>query len=192
MTSILGGPDGTSHRYAKQKGASPEEIVVLAEGIESYATLLARHTSWDLRLMPGTGAAGGLGAGLLALLNARLTYSMSLIRDFLDIDSHLAVADIVVTGEGMLDSGSTAKAACAIGLLAKRYDLQTIAIAGSMADDVDIVFFHGIDFVEVCLQSPMSPEDAIEPLGARKRLLEASIRVGRNIRRNPSAWITQR
>lgn len=187
ITSILGGPEGTSRRYARQKGASDVEIESLAMSVECYADLLAKFLGWDMRLMPGTGAAGGLGSGLLAFAGARLTYSMTLVCEALDLDSHISKADMLITGEGMLDAGSVAKAPCAAALLAKKHDLPTLAIVGSTGDGIDIVYFHGIDAVEVCVQTPMSPELAVEPVGAKKRLFEAAVRAGRHLKRNAIA-----
>lgn len=186
ITSILCGETGTTKRYARQKGATSEQIEYLDKCMENYANVLTAFQGWDIRYMPGTGAAGGLGAGLFTFVGAQLRYSMDLVCDALNVKSFLQNTDLVITGEGMIDSSSaTGKVACFIGLLAKTYNKPTVAIVGSIGDDADIVYFHGIDMVESCIKAPVSITEALEYESARVRLLDATIRLGRSIKRNP-------
>jgi glycerate kinase len=185
ITSILCGESGTTRRYAKQKGATPEMIEHLSKCMEHYADILAEYLGWDIRYMPGTGAAGGLGAGLFVFTGAKLKYSMELVCEALKAESYLKETDLVITGEGMVDvSSAMGKATCAIGLLAKKYNLPTVAIVGSIGDDADIVYFHGIDMLECCMKQPISIIDALETESAKVRLLDATIRIARSIKRN--------
>ncbi|MCI0693532.1 glycerate kinase [candidate division KSB1 bacterium] len=186
LTSILCGESGTTRRYAKQKGATPEMIEHLSKCMEHYADILGEYVGWDIRYMPGTGAAGGLGAGLLAYTGAKLRYSMELVCEALNVESYLKETELVITGEGMVDASSaTGKAACAICLLAKKYNLPTVAIVGSIGDDADIVYFHGMDMIECCMKQPTSITEALEIDSAKIRLLDATIRVARSIKRYP-------
>lgn len=184
LTSILCGPGGTSRRYAAQKGASPASIEVLNAAMDRYADALALHLGWDLRYLPGTGGSGGLGAGLLAFLSAELHFSMNLVCRVLSVEDFLQQTDILITGEGMVDTTSaTGKAPCALGLLAKKYGVPTVSIVGSIGDDSDIVYFHGLDMVESILRRPMSMVEALTPKVATALIADAASRVMRFLNR---------
>jgi glycerate 2-kinase len=184
LTSILAGPDGTSHRYAHQKGATAEQVAALGAAVDSYASVLATHLGKDISRLPGTGGAGGLASALYVFVNARLSYSMDIVFRELDVESLLRDQDLVITGEGMLDAKTASgKAPCALGLLAKKYDILTLAIVGSIDVDADIAFYHGLDFVASVVPRPLSIEDACDPKVARRFIVEATLRTLRSIKR---------
>src|SRR4029453_9213449 len=99
----LVGPNGAAAVYGPQKGAGPDEVLLLDSALRRHAQWLAADLELDLASVPGAGAAGGLGAGAIAFLGATLRPGIELILDLLRFDRAVASADLVVTGEGALD-----------------------------------------------------------------------------------------
>jgi glycerate kinase len=102
----LVGPLGAARAYAPQKGATPAEVATLERALAHVAAIVARDVGVDVRDLPGAGAGGGLGAGLVAFLGARLRRGADLVMDIVGFDERLAEADVVVTGEGRFDEQS--------------------------------------------------------------------------------------
>ena len=102
----LTGPRGAARVYGPQKGASPDDVTALDAGLARLAQVLHRDLGIDVDRVPGAGAAGGVGAGALAFLGARLTPGIDLLLDLVGFDEALADADLVVTGEGSFDAQS--------------------------------------------------------------------------------------
>lgn len=102
----LCGFNGAAHIYAPQKGASPEQVLFLDNGLKHYAELLKHYTGKDLSEEPGIGAAGGIGAGLVALCGAQMAKGFELIAQLTDLEKKIAAADWVISGEGKLDEQS--------------------------------------------------------------------------------------
>lgn len=108
VTNPLYGQNGAAHVYGQQKGASQEEILFLDKGLKNFAEIIKARFSLDVQRMPGTGAAGGMGAGAIAFLNARLVSGIELIKGLSNFDEAIKDADWVITGEGKLDDQTTA------------------------------------------------------------------------------------
>ncbi len=104
VTNVLYGPEGAAHTFAAQKGASDELVVQLDEGMRHYASIIERDTHHKISNFPGSGAAGGLGAGLMAFCNARIVSGIDFVLDTVRFDSLLQQCDCVITAEGMIDS----------------------------------------------------------------------------------------
>lgn len=102
----LVGPHGASAVYGPQKGASPEDVALLDRALAHYAAVVHRDLALDLRDTPGAGAAGGLGAGLMAFVGARLRPGVEVVMEAVRLRQRMAAADLVVTGEGKLDEQS--------------------------------------------------------------------------------------
>jgi glycerate kinase len=102
----LTGPAGASAVYAPQKGATPEDVVVLDRALGHLAAIVYRDLGVDLRDEPGAGAAGGLGFGLMAFLGARIRPGIDVVAGALGLSSRVAAADLAITGEGRLDAQS--------------------------------------------------------------------------------------
>ena len=102
----LTGPAGASAVYGPQKGASPEDVVVLDRALAHLAATVYRDLGVDLRDEPGAGAAGGLGFGLMGFLGARIRPGSDVVAGTLGLPSRVAAADLVITGEGRLDAQS--------------------------------------------------------------------------------------
>jgi glycerate kinase len=102
----LTGPRGAARVYGPQKSASPDDVLLLERALAHYAAVIHRDLGIDLRALPGGGAAGGAGAGLVAFLGARLRPGVAVVMDALDVRRRVASADVLVTGEGRLDASS--------------------------------------------------------------------------------------
>lgn len=159
----LCGPRGAAAVYGPQKGASPEEIDALDASLAHLAALIERDLGRRVAQVPGAGAAGGLGAGLLAFANARLLPGAELVLDLVELDRHLAGADLVLTAEGQID-GQTAqgKAPAAVAAHARAQGVPCIAIAGGVGADIAPLHTIGIDAVFSLCRGPMGLNQARE------------------------------
>ena len=128
------GKNGAAHIYAKQKGANPSEIIQLDKGLKNLATRLVTEGFPDIAKIAGAGAAGGIGGGAMAFLNAQLKSGIQTFLEITDLASILSNCDLIITGEGKLD-GQTAQGKVISGIceLARKYDKKVIAVCG-MAD----------------------------------------------------------
>lgn len=162
VTNPLFGPDGAAYIYGPQKGATPEVVEFLDNCLRYFAKTVKNELGQDIQNISGGGAAGGLGAGLVVFLNAELKSGIQIVLEANKIDKYLQQVDLVITGEGKIDS-QTIKGKTPVGVArkAKEYNLPVIAIAGSVDDDAVIVFEAGIDSVFSIIQKPISLEDAI-------------------------------
>jgi glycerate kinase len=132
------GPVGAAAVYSPQKGASPADIELLDYGLTRWADLVEADLARTFRDAPGAGAAGGLGFGALAFLDARVEPGISLLLDLVSFSSHLEGAGLVITGEGGLDHQSLhGKAPVGVATVAARSGVPVVAVAGvnSLTDD---------------------------------------------------------
>lgn len=164
----LTGPRGAAAVYGPQKGASPAQVAALDAGLAQLATLIARELGREVADLPGAGAAGGLGAGLVAFADARLRPGAELVLDLLALDRHLAGADLVLTAEGRMDAQTAyGKAPAAVAARARAQGIPCIAIAGGIGADIGALHAIGIDAVFSLCRGPMRLEEAqrdAEPL----------------------------
>lgn len=131
VTNPLTGTNGAAHVYAPQKGASAAEVEALDAGLIHLAALLMRYRGIDVDNVPGAGAAGGLGAGLLAFTGATIVSGIETILDALQFDERVAGADLCLTGEGRLDGQSLSGKACmGVAARAKKQGVPVIALVG--------------------------------------------------------------
>lgn len=141
------GPIGAAYVFAPQKGASPEMVQQLDEGMASFAKVIEAKYGIDIVPMAGAGAAGGMGGGFRAFLNATLKKGIDMVLDAIGFDSIISGADLVVTGEGKVDF-QTAKGKTAAGVLAraKAQGIPVVAIGGcvEMCDSLNEMGFTGI------------------------------------------------
>jgi glycerate kinase len=141
----LTGPRGASVVYGPQKGASKADVEVLDAGLAQLAERLRRELSRDVAGVPGAGAAGGLGAGLLAFADAKLRPGIDLVLDAVDFERRVAGCDLCLTGEGRLDGQSlSGKAILGVCRIAQKHGVPTRALVGSVDDDADILLQHGL------------------------------------------------
>ena len=142
----LTGANGASAVFGPQKGASPEMVQQLDQALQHYARIIERDLAVGVEHQPGAGAAGGMGAALLAFLRAELQPGIDIVMEAVDLAGHMSGADLVITGEGRIDS-QTAQGKTPVGVarIAKQFGLPVIALAGSVGSGVEAVYKGGID-----------------------------------------------
>ncbi|KAF2182886.1 glycerate kinase [Zopfia rhizophila CBS 207.26] len=162
IKNVLCGPKGVARVYGPQKGATPEQVELLSAALERLAAVAKNDLKREISLAPGSGASGGLGAGLM-LLGARLRARSIAINEHFEFDrvfdSHW---DFVITAEGSLDSQSTqGKMTTEIARRARRHGAQVVALAGTIGDGADVCYNAGIKAFTSILRGPSSLEEAI-------------------------------
>ena len=163
VNNPLTGPNGASHVYGPQKGATPEMIETLDGHLAHFDSVLTRTLGKSFNDVPGAGAAGGLGAGLMAFLNAELQLGVDIMIDAVNLEERVKGASIVFTGEGQLDFQTAfGKTPVGVAKVAKAHNIPVIAIAGGIAEGAEAVYEAGIDAMLGIVQEPMSLDDAVE------------------------------
>ncbi len=143
----LCGPQGASAVYGPQKGATPE-MVELLDGALSHVASLVGESGGSLMNVPGAGAAGGLGFGLMAFCGAKLVSGIDLVLDVIGLDAALENADLVVTGEGRIDGQSKrGKVPVGIAARAKKYGVPVVVLAGDIGPGVEKLYDLGLDSI---------------------------------------------
>ncbi|MGB8348706.1 MAG: glycerate kinase [Ktedonobacteraceae bacterium] len=157
VNNPLCGPMGASAVYGPQKGATPEMVLQLDAALAHYAGIIERDIGLSVAAIPGAGAAGGLGAGLLAFLHAALRPGAQIVLEAVQLEAQLRATDLVITAEGQLDAQTAyGKSVGAVAALAKRYGIPVLAIAGGLGDGYDGIYALGIDAIAVLPSGPMT------------------------------------
>lgn len=129
----LFGPTGAARVFGPQKGASPDEVELLDEGLMTLASRFEEDLDCDVAGLPGAGASGGIGAGLIAFFDATLRPGFDLVAEVTGLEAALAAADVVITGEGSLDASSLGgKTPVGVARLARKAGTECIAVAGRL------------------------------------------------------------
>lgn len=171
------GPKGAAAIFGPQKGATPDDVVVLEANLRHFFTLVADQSGIDVRDTPGGGAAGALGAGLMAFLNGRMQSGIDLLLEVTGFDAALMDADLVITGEGQIDEQTVhGKGPLGVARRAASRGVPTVAIVGGL--NADDALFHdaGIAAVLPIVTRPMSLDDAIA--NAAVLVEQAALRLG--------------
>jgi glycerate 2-kinase len=159
----LCGPSGASAVYGPQKGASSQDVRLLDAALARFADVAKAKVGIDVRDVPGAGAAGGVGAGFLALAHATLRPGAQLVLEVLDFEQHLTGASLVVTGEGRLDKQTLAgKAPYAVAQAAAAHKIPVIALAGSVECSASDFEQASIAFALPIVSGPMTVEEAMQ------------------------------
>lgn len=142
------GERGAAAVFGPQKGACIEMVAVLERGLQNYARVMLAATGQDVAPMVGGGAAGGMGAAARVFLNATLKSGIDIVLEAVHLEEALRDADLVITGEGRMDSQTVGgKAPVGVARIAKKHGIPVIGIAGVLGDGVEAVHQHGIDAV---------------------------------------------
>ena len=174
------GKKGAACVFAPQKGADADMVKLLDENLKHLARVIKREMGIDVDTIPGAGAAGGLGAGLLVFAGADLKSGIEIISRATSIETHLRSADLVFTGEGRVDFQTAfGKTPAGIARLAGEYGVPVIAIGGGLADDAGEVFTHGINGLEAAITRDMHLDEALA--NSREYIANAAERVIRLI-----------
>ncbi len=175
VTNPLCGRAGASATYGPQKGATPEMVEELDAALSHFADVAEAATGKRVRDVPGAGAAGGLGAGLMAFLNGILEPGVKIVLEAVQLERRLAGARLAITGEGQVDWQTVyGKAPIGVAEAAKRQGIPAIAVCGSLGKGYREVFSHGLDAVLPIEDAPLSSEEAMA--GAPRLIADATER----------------
>lgn len=181
----LCGKNGATHTFAKQKGATPEMINILENGMCSYRDVIRSQFGIDCDSIEGSGAAGGLGAALCVFLGGKMQSGIETILSLIDFDKKLKDVDIVITGEGCTDSQSIlGKVMMGVGTHSKAHDIPCIGLSGSLGEGAEKIMDCGISSLQCIIDHPMSLEYAIE--NAERLYYAAAVRMFRMIKAGAS------
>jgi glycerate kinase len=162
VTNPLCGPDGASAVYGPQKGATPEQVARLDRNLDRFATIVERDLGVSIRDLAGSGAAGGLGGGIVAFAGGKLQRGVELVIDAVGLRDRLQNAALCLTAEGALDASSAfGKTAVGVARLAQSMGIPTIALAGSIGNGAEAVLSEGINaYFSIC-PGPIRFDEAI-------------------------------
>lgn len=159
----LCGEQGASAVFGPQKGATPEMVQALDANLSHYADIIKSVLGRDVKHRAGAGAAGGMGAALMGIFKADLRPGIDIVMDAVKLSEQLKEADLVITGEGRIDSQTIhGKTPIGVARCAKQYNLPVIGIAGCLSSDVGVVHEHGIDAVFSVVPRPVALADALK------------------------------
>lgn len=180
VNNPLCGKKGATHVYGPQKGASLEDIQYLDYGLQNLARVCVEHGYNDYQNKPGSGAAGGLGFGLMTFLNAHLQSGINTVLEIIHFDELVKDCQLVVTGEGKIDNQSiNGKVPVGIATAAKKFHIPTIAIVGSIGQNVSAVFDY-IESIESCVVHPCNLQNALDH--AHENVYQATLRIMKSIK----------
>jgi glycerate kinase len=176
VSNPLVGPQGASAIFGPQKGATPAMVEQLDANLRHYAAVIARDLGQQVAEVPGAGAGGGIGAGMMVFLGGRLRPGSEIVMAAVGLDAAVADADLVLTGEGRID-GQTIHGKTPIGVarVAKRHGKPVIAIAGGLAAGAAAVHEHGIDAVFGAVSRPCTVDEALADAASNVRAAARNI-----------------
>lgn len=155
------GPSGATYTFGPQKGATPEMLITLEEGMQHYATILQNKFNQDVSTKEGAGAAGGLGAALMTFCKARMIPGFELICKLTHLEEYISQADLVFTAEGKIDSQTAfGKTISGVARLARKHDKPAIALAAIVSDDLTQLYQQGITATFSIANGPITLEES--------------------------------
>lgn len=162
VNNPLCGKNGATYTFGKQKGGSPKALDELEAGMQNYRDVLIRELGINPDKIPGSGAAGGLGAALLVFCRAVLKSGIETVLDLIDFDKQLEGVSLVITGEGQTDWQSCfGKVMQGVGCRCKSHGIPVIALVGSMGDGAEQIFDYGICSMVTTINGVMGLEEAL-------------------------------
>jgi glycerate kinase len=181
VTNPLTGPEGATYTFGKQKGGTPEILDKMEKDMINYSGKLKELTGIDVDEIPGTGAAGGLGAALKVFLHANMKSGIETVLDLIEFDSLLEDVDLVITGEGRMDWQSAfGKVPSGIGMRCKAMGIPVVAIVGGMGNGAEKLYEFGIESIVTTISGIMSIEEAMAR--AEELYQNAAVRTFRMLR----------
>jgi glycerate 2-kinase len=194
--NVLLGERGVARVFGPQKGATPTQVEQLEACLQRYATIIRMATGARVGMMPGGGASGGLGAAFAGIMGGKLHPRYDIVMQYLELDSLLAEADLVITAEGSIDGQTPfGKVPAEVASRAKKLGLPVIALAGTVGKGSRANFDAGIDAFASILLRPCSLDEAIE--NAEKlltraaedaiRMVQVGLRLGEGVARRERA-----
>lgn len=173
VTNVLCGENGCSVVFGPQKGATSQMIKDMDQWLYNFANLAKKKYPHSDALVPGTGAAGGLGFAFLTFVKATLESGIDIILETIDLKSDLKDVDVVVTGEGCLDRQSAmGKAPVGVAKMAKLYNKPVIAFAGSVTKEAKLCNQEGIDAYFPIIRNITTLQEAMAKENAKNNLTD--------------------
>lgn len=162
VNNVLCGDKGASNVFGPQKGATSEMIEILDSNLRHYADMIKEQLGKDILEVPGSGAAGGLGAGLMAFLNSTLKKGIEMVIEYAKLEEKVKSADMVWTGEGSIDFQTQyGKTPLGVATVAKKYDKPVIGFAGRIGKDIEVLYDNGIDSIFSIIKEVTTLEEAL-------------------------------
>lgn len=163
VKNVLCGPEGASAVYGPQKGATPEMITVLDHNLRYLADMIKQELGKEIASVPGSGAAGGLGGGLMAFLNAQIRPGIEIVMELTGFREKVKEADLIITGEGATDFQTMyGKVPYGVAQIAKEYHKPVICISGTLGNGYEKLYDAGINAFFSIVNRPMSLEEAMQ------------------------------
>jgi glycerate 2-kinase len=155
------GTSGATHFYGPQKGATPQMVETLEKNMAHFALILSQEFGIDYSFVPGAGAAGGLGAGLMAFCNAEILSGFTIIGKLTHLEEHIEKASLVFTAEGRIDKQTAfGKTISGVARLGKKHEVPVIALAGIVEGDLKNLYKQGLTSAFAIANRPMSLEES--------------------------------
>ena len=162
VNNPLYGPKGAAYIFSPQKGATPEDVLQLDEGLRHFAWITQRVTGKNINSLPGAGAAGGIGAGLFAYAGAQMVSGINIIIELLNLEEEIAHADLVVSGEGKVDNQTLyGKVLSGVIKLCRKYHRPLLIFAGTIDCDASEAFAKEAALFSI-VNGPISENEAME------------------------------
>lgn len=186
----LCGPQGAARVYGPQKGATPEMVEILDRNLAHFARLIKKFLRKEVADIPGAGAAGGLGAGLIAFLGAKLKPGIDLMIEASHLQEKLKGADLVISGEGRIDEQTAyGKAPMGVTERAKKKNIPVILIGGEIRGDIKVLYEKGVDALVSSIDRVSSFTEVIK--NSRQALMDASERAMRLVKIGVLSYIPE-
>lgn len=159
----LCGSNGASEIYGRQKGASDEDVIILDKGLNHFAEIVKQQLNLNINDVPGAGAAGGLGAGVIIFLKAKLERGIEIVTKITHLAEKMEGADLVITGEGKIDFQTAfGKTPYGVAQIAKEKNIPLIVFAGSLGEGYKTLYDRGFGAIFSIIDKPMLLQDAID------------------------------
>ncbi|MCF6214491.1 MAG: glycerate kinase [Flavobacteriaceae bacterium] len=163
VTNPLTGIEGASLVFGSQKGGTAKELLDLDKNLAHYTRIIQSYLNIDVAYTPGAGAAGGVGFAIAAFFKAPLQSGISLILDYLNLEKHIKNADLVITGEGKIDSQTLyGKTIIGLSKIARKHNVPVIVIAGTVENNIEKIYTLGVTAVFSIVTQPMKLEESIK------------------------------
>ncbi len=183
VNNTLCGALGCSAVFGPQKGATPTMIMRMDRWLSNYAALCKEKYPNADKDFPGTGAAGGLGFAFLTFTNAVLESGIKIVLEETRLEEYIKDADIVITGEGRLDSQTAmGKAPIGVAEIAKKHNKKVLAFSGSVSEDSYLCNENGIDAFFPILRNIVTLQEAMDHDNAEKNMIATVEQVFRTIK----------
>ncbi|WP_339709140.1 glycerate kinase [uncultured Kriegella sp.] len=162
VSNPLTGPNGASFVYGPQKGGSEKDVMQLDKNLANFAEKIKEELHIDIAETPGAGAAGGIGAALMAFMQGKLVNGIELVLETLGLEEYIKKSNLVITGEGKIDSQTLhGKTIAGVTKMAKKYKVPVVVVTGKIGEDIEPIYDMGVCGVFAIVNQPMNLEQAI-------------------------------